>query len=105
MIRMLIYRGYNSLSDLTVDIEKGLKVFLPKNALSYIIYYLYSISLSAKVPVHISITAEGGTLTLRLNLSEEISDRIIGVQRRMGNFLHLILILILIYINGYMFMP
>ena len=84
MIRMLIYRGYNSLSDLTVDIEKGLKVFLPKNALSYIIYYLYSISLSAKVPVHISITAEGGTLTLRLNLSEEISDRIIGVQKEDG---------------------
>ena len=79
MIRMLIYRGYNNLSDLTVDIEGDLKVSLSKNALSYIIYYLYFISLSAKVPVHISMTADDGTLTLRLNLSEEVSDRIIGV--------------------------
>ncbi len=81
IIRMLIYRGYNNLSDLIVEMEEGLKVSLPKNALSYIMYYLYSISLHAKVAVHISMAVDHQAFILRLSLPEEISDRIIGIQK------------------------
>lgn len=81
IIRMLIYRGYNNLSDLTVDIEEELKLSLPKNTLSYIMYYLYSISLHTKASVHISITADDRALALKLSLPEEEADRIIGLSK------------------------
>lgn len=81
IINMLIYKEYDNLSDLKVEIEENLMVSLPKNALGYILYYLYSELLHTKKSVHISYSISELVLTLKLTLPEDISDRLVGLEK------------------------
>lgn len=81
LVRMLIYRGFDNLSNLEIDIPEDLMVSLPKNALGYIFYYLYSESLHAKDPVHISAIVTGTVLNVRLTLPDEMAEKLVNVEK------------------------
>jgi ligand-binding sensor domain-containing protein len=66
IFRMLVRRGYNNLLDLHISIDKDLIACLPKNALGYMLFYLYSEALKQKGILDIGISSEGGKLTLTL---------------------------------------
>lgn len=81
IIRMLIVRGYNNLSDLHISIKEDLAVPLHKNALGYILYFLYSESLHTKTPIRISATMNESILRLILNLPGDIAEKFAQVEK------------------------
>lgn len=81
IVRMLIYRGFDNLSNLEIDIPEGSMASLPKNALGYIFYYLYSESLHAKDTVHISTIVTGTVLSIRLTLPDEMADKLVKIEK------------------------
>jgi ligand-binding sensor domain-containing protein/AraC-like DNA-binding protein len=81
IIRMLIYKGHDNVSDLKVDMDESLMVSLPKNALGYILYYLYSECLHANETVHISVAESEQVLILKLVLPDEVADKLVGIEK------------------------
>lgn len=79
IVHMLLYRGYDNLSNLKIEIPEGSVVALPQNALGYLLYYLYSESLQAKDSVSISATIAKQVLTLTLTLPDELVDKLVGI--------------------------
>ena len=81
IVRMLICRGYDNLADLHISIKEELLVPLHKNALGYILYFLYSESLRTKASIPIKATVDGHLLRLVLNLPEEAARKIVEAEK------------------------
>lgn len=81
IVRMLLYRKHANVSNLEIDIPAGLMISLPKNALGYILYYLYSESLHAKSQVRVSTMVAEGKLLLTLTLPDEMIDKIVDIEK------------------------
>ena len=73
LIRMIIYRGQEDLSALTVEIPDDLKVALPKYTLGYILYFLYNRSLESKEQMKIEASLESAHLILRVETSDVLT--------------------------------
>lgn len=80
IIGMLIYRNHDGLSDLEIELDNTLDVYLPKQTLGYILYYLYAEAATAKTKVIITsnLTAEG--LIIELTVPHDIADKILQVN-------------------------
>lgn len=84
LIRMLIYRGQEDLSSLTIVMTDDLKVSLPKHVLGYVLYYLYSRSLETKEQMLVEAFVESSNLVLRVALAESVISDILEENQIKG---------------------
>ena len=73
LVRMIIYRGQEDLSSLSIDIPDELKVALPKHMLGYILFFLYIRSLQTKEIMRVGASMESAHLVLDVSLSDALS--------------------------------
>lgn len=77
IINMLVYRNYDGLSDLEINIDSTLEVYLPKQTLGYILYYLYSEAATAKTKVTVTATLTAEGLIIESIVPHYIAERML----------------------------
>ena len=87
LIRMFIYKGQEDLSSLTVVVSDDLKVSLPKHALGYILYYLYSRSLETEEQMQVEAEVESSSLVLHVSVSESLIPEVVEEKKMEGEAL------------------
>lgn len=81
IVNMLVYRNYDGLPDLEINLDDSLDVYLPKQTLGYILYYLYSEAATAKTKVTVTATLTIEDLILELTLPHDIADKMLQTDQ------------------------
>ena len=77
LIHMIIYRGYEDLSSLSINIPSHLKAALPEHMLGYILYFLYIRSLKTKQTMQVEASLESARFVLRVSSSEVLASELL----------------------------